>query len=483
MNLYYWLILLAGLIILVVVLYFFRTALIKWFKTLIQWFKNQRAKNTTTPIAPGDTTPSSGEKVKSPREIKIARGEFVGKHISAFRWNVAVRPVLSLLVALPIVTLLYTIDWFLATEIIDWMIAGALIALFATIFGMSDEETTVPFAHAAMLTWFGMRLRLYRTEGNYYWTGKKLLLGHYVTPKNRGNDSKLVGTDENGFINLGEIQITIWDRQDAKDKPEKAVIEMVASDQTTIKATLVLVIRLLDPVAWTTSENPLLDIAERTRSAFRTAASFFTGIDNAAIKSVLGTLMSGKTIITSFIPKVYASYPKGTMIRDRGGAPLYHLDETSYSTEEAKKAALQKLVEEFRDKLPTVADVKMLKILKVGKNYHIEAKTVEEAIEEVVEASGAKLVRASVGTIILPDKVRTAAEQTASEASQREGQVASAKAFAEAKKIMDKAKTPGDEVAAAIAASADNPNVKVVFVPGADPLTRAAVAAATQIKP
>ncbi len=47
---------------------------------------------------------------------------------------------------------------------------------------------------------------------------------------------------------------------------------------------------------------------------------------------------------------------------------------------------------------------------------------------------------------------------------------------------MNDAKVDGDETATAIAAAKDNPNVQVIFVPGADPLTKAAIAAATQVR-
>lgn len=430
------------------------------------WF---RKKTTPTPTV----APVSG---KSANALKVEQGQFVGLRFSAFQWNVLVRPVLSLAISAVVVLLLCILDRALGTNLIDFMIAGLLVLFFAFVVGTSEGETpeVVPAAHAAMVTWFGMRLHIYRTEGNYYWTGKKLLLGRYTLEPNATAEIP-VGVDKAGFINLGEIQISIWNQSDTKDK---ILMELVASDSTTIQATLVIVIRLLDPMAWTTSENPLLDIAERARSTFRTAASFFTGVDNAAIKSVLGTLMSGKTIIASFIPKVVGSDAPGSIVKDKSGTHMYEVLKHSSQHE------LDDAVAAFKVRLGKESNEVMLKaITNADGSYAVKVRTIEEAIEEVVETVGASLIRASVGTVILPEKVRASAEQAASEAKQREGQVASARAFAEAKNIMDEAKKPGDEVAAAIAAAQDNPNIKVVFVPGADPLTRAAVAAATQINP
>ncbi len=409
---------------------------------------------------------------KTTHEDRIAEGKFIGWRISAFQWNVIVRPILSVLAGLAIACTLFIIDALVGSDILDFTIVSLLTMLFASVFAVSDGTETVPSAHAAMLTFFGKRIRVYRMEGNYWWTGEKLFLGRYKPAPGASVQVPAI-VDSSGFINLGDVPVSIWDRKDRKDV---VLMELVASDSTTIQATLVVELRVLNPWEWTQNEDPILAIAERARSAFRTAASFFTAEDNAAVKSVLGTLMSGHTLISSFLNKVVGSDPRKTIIRDMAGVAMYAIVRQPVSDrhiEETKGV--------FRERLVKDADRSMLESIKNGSEYSIETRSVEDALEEVVEGVGATLIRASVGTLILPGEITAAANKAASETRQREGQVASARAFAAAKKIMDEAKTSGDEVAAAIAAAADNPNIKVIFVPGADPLTRAAVAAATQI--
>lgn len=416
---------------------------------------------------------------QSPFAERIAQGEFIGIQINVVMWNIIIRPVLSIVAGFLFVVILDIIDTFIGSDLIDWRIGVALTFLFAAIFGTSDGEVeTVPSAHAAMVTFLGKRLRIYRTEGDYTWTGKKLFLGRYSIDRSESADTEPLGTDKQGFINLGEIQIAIWNRADERNQTQ---MDLITRDTATIRATLLIVIQLLDPYAWTTSSDPLLDIAERARSAFRTAASYFTAVDNAAIKSVLGNLMSGKTIVTSFLRSVVRSHAPGSVIQDEGGVHMYDILDADATQEDIDAA-----ITVFKEKLIKRADADMLEAVKAkgsDAGYVVEHRSVEDAIEEVIEGVGAKLIRASVGTITLPGEVTDEANKAASEARQRDAQLASAHTFAATKKIMDDAKTPGDEVAAAVAAAKDNPNVRVVFVPGADSLTKAAVAGASQINP
>jgi hypothetical protein len=431
---------------------------------------------------PVDKDETPRDEKAQPYKDQIARGEPVGLYLNVFIWSFIIRPAVSIAAAIFIVSQLWMLDIFvIQSNLIDFWIGLALVLLFALIFGASEgtEPEVVPAAHAAMITLFGKRFRVYRTEGEYSWTGKRLFLGRLKIEPGEApeNPAEQVGLNKDGFVNLGEIQIPIWNRADTKNVTE---MELVARDSTTIKATLLIVIQLLDPYAWTTSSNPLLDIAERARSAFRTAASYFNAVDNAAIKSVLGTLMSGKTVVTSFIRNVVENHTVGSVILDEGGVHMYDVLPADVKEDEVKNA-----VTAFEQKLADKGDKKMLEEIKAkkGSGFVVEVRSVEDAIEEVIESVGAKLIRASVGTITLPKEVTDEANKAASEARQRDSQVASARAFAESKKIMDAAKTDGDEVAAAIAAAKDNSNVQVIFVPGSDPLTKAAVAAASQIRP
>jgi len=81
--------------------------------------------------------------------------------------------------------------------------------------------------------------------------------------------------------------------------------------------------------------------------------------------------------------------------------------------------------------------------------------------------------------------VAEAANEAASEALQRSAQLASATTVKDSRKILaptaEEVAAPGYEMATIIAAAQDNKGVKIVYSPGADSLTRAAIAGASQI--
>ena len=336
------------------------------------------------------------------------------------------------------------------------------------------EPEIVPPATAAVITFMGARLRFYRTEGKYSWTGKFFLLG-------RSTKVSLPGTDENGFIYLGDIPIRIWNNAVSDPKDAELVISSVARDSSTIYATLTIVLCLFDPKLWLDSQDPITDVAERARAAFRTSVSFFVGTDVTGVKSIIGRLMSGKTVLTAFIQQTIGNNIVRSILQNKGGVHQYRVVSDDETEEEGTVAFLQSIISNTHH-----FESEMLEAVKDrAGSYVIESREVDETLEEVANASGASYVRASIGDISLSPVVESAANMASSEVFQRAAQEQSAAAIEAARKKLiptkEEASKPGFQEAMAIAAAQDNPNIQVIFVPGADSLTRAAVAGANQI--
>lgn len=412
-----------------------------------------------------------------------------GLYFGPIWFNLAFRPIISLAGGLIVSTLLWLPLMVLnGLGIIDqnplntnlWLLLAGAVGALIGLPDQGEEPEKVPEAHAALLTVLGARWRIYRTEGEYSWTGKRVFLG-------RSNKVSLPGTDATGFVYLGEIPIRIWNAADERDK---ANIVCVARDSSAITTTLTIVLQLLDPYKWVDTQDALGDVAERARSALRTSISFFVGTDVAGVKSVLGQLMAEKTIVTAFLQKTVGTNIVHSLLEDRTGAHQYIIvkqDKDGNPLEETVEQAKQRFLTgitskraEFNDDMWEAA---------VNKNGNIIAadRSVSEALTEVANAVGADLLRASIGNIILSQKVTDEANQAASEVFQRESQVASAKAIKAAREELrpteDERADPYFQDAAMVAAAQDNPNISVVHVTGSgDRLTRAAVVHANQTK-
>lgn len=364
---------------------------------------------------------------------------------------------------------------------------------------MPDNDTPekVPEAHAAMVTFLGARWRLYRTEGEYSWTGKSLFLG-------RSMKISEPGTNDKGFIYLGEIPIRIWNAADANGQ-DKVNIVSVARDTSAVTTTLTIVLELDDPKLWLDSQDALGDVAERARSAFRTAISFFVGTDVTGVKSVLGLLMAEKTIVTAFLQRTIGTNIVHSLLEDRSGVHQYLI----VGQDKNGKEIIDEMIDEDNGRFLAdtinnakqrfLADIKSREAefdkemwdaaLDANQNGIVAAdRSVSEALTEVAKAVGADFLRASVGNISLSAEVTKEANKAASEVFQRDAQMASAKTVKEARKILSPSKeelenNPYFQDAAMVAAAQDNPNISVVHVTGSgDRLTRAAAVHANQSK-
>jgi hypothetical protein len=278
----------------------------------------------------------------------------------------------------------------------------------------------------------------------------------------------------------------------------------VARNSSTVFATLLLEVKVLNPRAVLNAEDPLLMLAERARTAFRTAISFFIDRDNASVKTILVLLMAGRGIVTSFInDKEGANFNQGAMIKNHGGTALYRktgevpkppiigIDNDGipianespeafrYRCEQVFEVWIQSEKKAFRDILKKDADDVMLKSLPKKVNDQgeelivVEYKSVETSLDEVLDSIGASLHSASVSNIQYSEKVRTEANQASSEhfkdKSMRDSarsQGASEETMANRRKALKEEGLSVDALDRAIVAAQDNPNIKIFHTSG-----------------
>lgn len=436
------------------------------------------------------------EKIK--KTIQPAENQdLVGWYFGPVWFNLAFRPFASAVAGIIISTLLWlplaalALFGVIPSNPLNpalWLLLTVALAIWIA---LPDNETPekVPEAHAAMVTFLGARLRVYRTEGEYSWTGKRLFLGRSAKVSMPGTDKK------EGFIYLGDIPIRIWN---AADEKEKVVITCVSRDSTAVKTTLTVTFKLNDPYLWVNSEDALGDVAERARSALRSAVNFFVGTDVAGVKSVLGHLMSEQTIVTAFLKKPVGTNVIHSMLQDHAGVPQYIIvGKEEDPNNPGKMIEIEgETIDQAKQRFLTMLNsrkaefsTEMWEAATDQSNQHIVAtdRSVSETLNEVAEKVGADFLRASIGDISLPPKVVEEAEKAASEIFQRDAQVASARAIRQAREELkpsnDDLNDPYFQDAAMVAAAQDNPNISVVHVTGSgDRLTRAAAVHASQTK-
>ncbi len=388
----------------------------------------------------------------------VKSGENVGLYFDFFTWNLLVRPFVSLIAGLFVTLMFVVIDNLIGSDLIDFWLGGALLILFAYLVGMGEGETeTIPEGRMAMVTWFGSQFRLYRTTGEYQWTGKRFRLGRMKTVKEPM-------TDGQGFFFTDVVQTNIWNVYEADVSKRTNLLAALTKTGGEIKANLLLMLKMRDPMLWVTKIDPMMDIGERARMSFRTAVSFFTGKDVVSVKNLLTELMSGHVVLTCFLKEGHGTLTKHSLIRDAGGDPMYESVKPGedVTTERAK----------FKARLIDKADAELLKHVH-GKEDDptIEGREVSESLEEVLHACGVTLTRASVGFIGLADEVVKAANQADAQPYQLTTQLASAEAAKQARlKLMPTAKERNDPTFAdrqAFAAASDpDSRVEVIHVSG-----------------
>lgn len=390
-------------------------------------------------------------------EIGKIEANFVGRTIDVWTWNFMVRPAASLTAGLVIALILSILFGFSLMFFIFWTLAAIGI-------GYPDGKESVPVGGGAMVTLLGRRLDLYRTEGDYSWTGKIIFL-------DRSRVVKDEGTTDEGFILLKPFQVRIWNNS---DDVRNVRISAQARNNATVTSTLTLSILLRNPRLWIENEDPVLALADRARESFRGAIRNFTDSDCLGLKNRLGQMVEGCTIITTFLPSSWKEGRPYSILRDRGGRMM-----TMTLSAGATDADISTAKASFSHEAEADGDTKQLTSCRgtgaAKEPLFIEAITVEKSIAAIVTDLGIEVMDAAIADLQSSKAVRDASDAASSEVEQRDAQTKSAATIADAAKKYGRAVRDEGQLAVALAAGADKiPGVKVIITGDSDPLTRAA---------
>lgn len=405
-------------------------------------------------------------------------GDLYGIGFNPVTWYIF-RGGVALTAAAAATGLLWSADLALGSEMVNWFVASGMFTAFAFWFWQAEpgDGEEVPFNHAALVTWLGMPLPIYRVNGPYPWTGKRL--GFDRTREVKQAKDKPIGGNADGFIFLGQIPIQIWNEAD-----EEGVIQMknIAKNFADITGTLTIVPHISNLRKWISSDDPILDLADRARAAYRTVKTFFTDRDIAEAKTVVGKLMSGKHLLTCFLLKGVEGYERGQMVRDESDLAMFEIVRDDETVADATTRFLRRIEEELAPSMRARGVIAR----NADGTPRIRELYISETLDEVAEAVGTRIDRATIGNIVLSDPVRVAANSASSEVDQARAMLASARATKASRRelILTKKQleNPSYEMATMLPFAQDNPNaVQVVYTPGGNALVSAAVAGASQI--
>lgn len=419
------------------------------------------------------------------RERRLRKGKRVGIYLDPLVTNFLLRPIVSLIAGLAISFGIYQFDMVTGSAIFPLWAAWLLGLLLALLFARNEEtpkdkdekHLVVPKAYVAILTFFGLRLNIYLTEGDHYWLAQRFGFDRSTDPL-PNSDPETYPKEAEGFVFIGDRPLEIFFRKESKDK--SLILQNIASDFSEVFTKLTIVVRTGWPLRWANSDDPILTAAERTRSALRTVVSFFSGVDNAALKAVYSKLLRGHVLFAAFINKPVGIHPRGAVIQNQSGQPIFEIanPDVRGDLKNKKKALSRELQKEY------LVDSEMFDAIPRDREGMpiIQRRRVDEHILTVMTEIGAVFVSASVSDITLSEEVTRQANIAAGESFQRTGQVLSAHTIAQTRQIIaENAGQPGSELAT-MAALAKDGHAKIIYVPGDDALTRAIVAGASQIK-
>jgi hypothetical protein len=407
----------------------------------------------------------------SHRESKTRGGEPVGIYLDPFETNFILRPIFSFVGALGTTAFLYGLQWLIGSHALPLWARIPTVVLLSCIFAFNDSKPiTVPKQYVAILTFFGMRFNIYFEEGDHYWYGMKLGFGRSTDPLPHSDPKGKYPKEAEGFVYIGSRPIGIWPNMDQKDK---FTLSNVAHDSSTIYNALTVTFKTVWPLRYANSDDPILDIAERARSALRTVVSFFVGADNAMLKSVTSKLLEGQHIVTAFTFRAIDGHPAGSVIQDRSGDRIFEIVPPEGDLEEAKRRVRERI---DRDANPLMREVVLRDNVPV-----VQHKEVADHLIPVTTGTGTYFERASVSDVTLSEEVAKQANIAAGEYYQRVAQIENAKVIKAAQDIMKDGVDTEDGKFATLAALARDGHAKIVYVPDSDRLTRAAVAGAQQI--
>jgi hypothetical protein len=331
-----------------------------------------------------------------------------------------------------------------------WPFYVVLSFLLTGLIGWPDKPLSVPNNTVAPLTFFGKLTRIYLTEGDYNWWMRKLFFNRSMIAlrdfTTREKDSKkdehgvlIENTrQEDGFFKITRIPFRLW--QSAKEVG-KILITAVTKGGSTMQSELLVTLESFDPYLALRNDDAGLEIAERARSALRTGFSFFTSIDNAVMKDVVARLVEGHTIVFSPLTKQVDDLPAGSVARDTGGEPLFKIVEQQPGDENFE-AAIERTINEFKTHLdghltPAMREAVIgRKTRKKDANgvlawdYIVETRSIQEALTEILEKNGFRLVSASIGEVLIDKSLSAAAVNAEQQSLEGSVQVKSARATA-----------------------------------------------------
>ncbi len=426
-----------------------------------------------TPKQENTESPASEQEQGDGLENKERVGIYLNViHVAILRWTIGVAGALVVVGLLKCLEI--GLNWLSSGNtdaILNWHVSAALILLLTFSFSKRDPEPlSVPENYIAPLTWFGWLFRIYLIEGVYPWTGRNLGFRRWV-----GRYSEASGeiVNKDGFL-YGDhaVPISIWNHAQDKGKTLLLANTRVGSE---VRATLTIPLRIFDPHLWIRNQDALLAVAERSRSAFRNAVAFFAAIDNALAKSILGTLLGGKTIVTCFLNEQIGDQLKGSIIQDTGGSPQYMIVERR--EDETNTKAIERTKQEFEKHIltPGVCDQEQLTAARESDgSIRPTLRQVAESLNRVLHSVGAVLYDdATIGLFELPKALSDAAAIEEAQPKQAAAMLDSAKA---AKRAADEMRpteadigdsTYRDRIARAAATDPDNKgHYKVVEVLG-----------------
>ncbi len=362
-----------------------------------------------------------------------------------------------------------------------WLLFGVMLSFYL---GTSDPLVTVPVNHVGIVTFFGTRYGVFLKEGEYSWYAKKFFFGVSSTPLPGAKNIFKGAGEEQGFVYMGKRTLQIWNDRES----ENTTISLPARAGSTVSVKMTIELLTLDPIEWTRSNDPILQIAEQARAGLRKTLTFFRDTDAAGAKSAIAAILSGETVLAAFTNKKDGSHLIGSTVQDQSGLPMYEIVdvEAGAGNEAVNKQLIAVAKEKFLLKLERLANPNMLDSAKnKGGEIQVAELSVAEKLRPIVEGTGSVMTHVTISDVQLSAKVRDASESAASEGAQRDQQLTSAQTQAEVMKTLAEARTSNgvSELDQVIAATADgNTGVQVVYVAGSEnSLIKAAVAGGKQI--
>ena len=335
---------------------------------------------------------------------------------------------------------------------------------------VSGQKTLVITTdHVGIVTWLGNRIPIFLDEGEHPWLPFWLGFGISKTPlfktKNKIPDANVAGPEQ-GLVYVGKDIIELWDTKQNKN-PQ---LENVTRGGSSVFATFLIAIQVLDPLRYAKTTDPIMQIAEQARAGLRKAFSYFRDIDVTSLKSVIATLTIGDKTLVAFTSKPIDHFGEGSVVRDKA-LNLFAGKKGAKGYESQKQ--LRKRIRKNKHNLFEDGSYKVVEL------------DLSEKLKPTIQSCGAQLLAVAVGNITLTKGVSEASQEAeAASGPRRVATLALADAQVEARKRLTQ--KPGEEVddmtrVIALMQSGVE-GAQIVLVPGSEEFSKAAATHATLSK-